>query len=71
MNKYTANCDFSSRVCDRCGQSSLYLIDVIAWHKDSEHPPHLSAVDGNPLAGSTCVRGPASDDSFSLLCLLL
>ena len=41
------------------------------WFRDSEHPCHLSAVDGNPLVGSTCVRGPATGDSFSLLCIVL
>ena len=28
-------------------------------------------VDGNQLVGSTCVRGPATGDSFSLLCIVL
>jgi len=31
----------------------------------------MSSVDGNPLAGSTRVRGPVSGDSFSSLCLVL
>src|SRR6218665_2547548 len=39
--------------------------------RDSEHPRHLSAIAGNPLVGSTRVRGPTSGDSFNLLCLVL
>jgi len=36
--------------------------------RDSEHTYHLSA--GNLMVGSTCVRGSAFGDSFSLLCLI-
>jgi len=43
----------------------------IIWSRDSEHPSHMSAVDRNPLTGSTRVCGPTSGDSFSLLCLVL
>ena len=43
----------------------------VAWSRDSEHLRHLSAVDRNPLAGSTLASGPAIGDSFSLLCLAL
>ena len=42
-------------------------IDII-YQRDSEHPYHLSAE--NLLVGSTCVRGSAFGDSFSLLCLI-
>src|SRR6218665_1604753 len=49
----------SSSVCERCRLSSFYPIDV-TWPRYSEHPCHLSAVDGNALVGSTRVRGPAS-----------
>src|SRR6218665_1143914 len=59
----------SSHVCSRCCLPSLYPIDV-TWSRDSEHPHQLSAVDRNPLAGSTHVRGPTSGDSFSLLSLV-
>ena len=30
-----------------------------------------SAVDGNPLVGSSCVRGPATGDFFGLLYIVL
>ena|SRR6218665_1393131 len=49
---------------------SLYIIDMTC-SRDSEHPRNLSAVNRNPLVGSTCMCGPASGDSFSLLCLVL
>lgn len=38
---------------------------------DSEHPHHLSAVDGKPFAGFSRLCGPASGDSFNLLRLVL
>ena len=38
---------------------------------DHEQPCHLSAADGSPLAGSTCVRGTTTGDSSSLLCTVL
>ena len=54
----------------------IYINYVIIIYKyfesiDSEHLCHLSAVDENPLAGSMRVRGLATGDSSSLLCLLL
>src|SRR6218665_1586200 len=33
-------------VCEHCQLPSLYPIDI-TWSRDSEHPCHLSAVDGN------------------------
>ena len=42
---------------------------ISATREYAEHPRHLSGIDGNLLAGSTRVLGPATGDSFSLLCL--
>jgi len=41
----------------------FYSLDI------SEHPNNLLPVNGIPLAGFTCLRGPTSGDSFRLLCL--
>ena len=51
---------------------ALYSTGIYFWSRDSEHPHHpLSAVDWNPLACSTCVRGPTTGDSFSILCVVV
>jgi len=49
------------RVCELGRLSALYPID-------SEHTCYLSAIDENPSAGSTCVRGTATGDSLSAYC---
>jgi len=54
----------ASRVCDRCRQLSLYPIDL-TYSKETLNTYHLSAVDGNLLVGSTCMRGSACGNSFS------
>ena len=42
-----------------------------ACARDSDHPHHHSAVDGNPKDDSTCLRGTAFGDFSSLLCNVL
>src|SRR6218665_3558816 len=68
---FLRNCSSaSSRVCSHCRLLPLFSI-YVTWSRDSGHPYHLSAIERNPLAGSTSVRGAAAGDSFILLCLLL
>ena len=40
------------------------------WFRDSKHPCHLSAVNGNPLLGSLCMHGPVTADSFCFVLLI-
>ena len=58
------------RPVSTCCLPSLYPIDITS-PRDSEHPYHPIAVDGNSLVGSTRVRGPTTGSSFSILCLIL
>jgi len=62
----------TARLQSHCASADavmLYLVYHIeaAWSRDSEYSCHQSAVDGNPLVGSTYVRVPTTVDSFNLL----
>ena len=48
----------------------LYPVDL-TYSKETLNNYHLSAVEGNPLVGSTSVRGSTSGDSFELTVLSL